>query len=175
MKNILLVGMPGSGKTTIGKMLAKKMKRLFIDVDDFILQQTGQDSAEHLACLGDDRFLDFEEDLTKRIEVENAVIASTGSVPLREKGINHLKKNAIAIWLDISNEILEKRIKKRSDGSTRIIGAHTMTLEEIFAWRKKAFQKNHSIKFKLQKELPKEKVVAKIIEILKIKDTSFFY
>ena len=160
--NILLIGMPGSGKTTIGKSLAGKLNMSFVDVDEFILKQTGKDSAEHLQELGDEAFLDFEEGIAKKIKVNNTVIATSGSVPLRKDGIEHLKKNAVSIWLDVASETLEKRVKNREDGDSRIVGAQSKTLEDIFEWRKKAYQKNHSVRIKITDE-SLEEIVEKIL------------
>ena len=141
--NILLIGMPGSGKTTIGKMLADKLQREFIDVDGFILAKTGKDSAEHLTELGDADFLQFEAELVKKIQVKNAVIAASGSVPLVPSGIEYLKKNAFIIWLKPSLDILKKHVNERTDGATRIVGLQTKTFEEIWEWRTQEYQKHH--------------------------------
>ena len=158
--------MPGSGKTKIGKLLAKKSHREFIDVDEFIEKETGKDSAEHLAELGDAEFLKFEAQLVQKIEIENAVIAASGSVPLVSEGIEHLKKNAFAIWLKPPIEILEKRVSGRSDGDSRIVVAQTKTLSEIWKWREKEYKKHHHTILEIKKETPAEKVVEKIMEIL---------
>jgi shikimate kinase len=165
--NILLIGMPGSGKTQIGRLLARKLDCDFIDVDEFILQETGKDSAEHLAELGDAAFLKFEAELVKKIEVENTVIAASGSVPLVEEGVKHLKKNAFAIWLKPPLEILKKRVAKRADGATRIVGMQSKTFEEIWTWREIEYQKHHHAVLETGEETPKEEVVGKLIEILK--------
>jgi shikimate kinase len=165
--NILLIGMPGSGKTQIGRLLARKLDCDFIDVDELILQETGKDSAEHLAELGDAEFLKFEAALVRKIETENAVIATSGSVPLVKEGIEYLKKNAFAIWLKPPLEILKKRVDKRADGDTRIVGMQSKTFEEIWEWREKEYQKHHHAVLEIGEEVPKEEVVEKLIEILK--------
>jgi len=159
--------MPGSGKTRIGKMLAQKLECDFIDVDEFIVVKTGKDSAEHLAELGDAEFLKFEAELVKKINVEDTVIATSGSVPLVVEGIEHLKKNAFAIWLKPPLEILKKRIDKRADGDTRIVGMQSKTFEEIWEWREKEYQKHHHAVLEIGEKASKEEVVRKLIEILK--------
>jgi shikimate kinase len=164
--NILLIGMPGSGKSRIGKMLAEKLQREFIDVDDFIIAETGKDSAEHLAELGDTGFLDFEAKLVQKIDVENHVIAASGSVPLIEEGIEHLKKNAFAIWLKPPLHILKKRVEKRADGDTRIVGMQSKSFEEIWEWREKEYEKHHHAILEIGEETPKEKVVVELMKIL---------
>lgn len=167
MTNILLIGMPGSGKTAIGREVAKKMKKPFVDIDELILVLTGKDSAEHLKKLGDEKFLDFESKIAQKIKIKNGVIAASGSVPLRKIGIEHLKKDAITIWMDIPLNIIEARVKKRSDGDSRIVGAEKMTFNEILEWRKKTYQENHNIYFTLEEEKPKLEVVEMLLSLLR--------
>ncbi len=164
--NILLIGMPGSGKTKIGKLLAKELRRKFVDVDEFISEKTGKDSAEHLKELGDTEFLKFEAELVKKIETKNAVIAASGSVPLVTEGIEHLKKNAFAIWLKPSLKIIEERVGRRNDGISRIVGAQTKTLAEIWKWRGSAYLSHHHAVLDIETEIPAEEVVKRILEIL---------
>jgi len=165
--NIILIGMPGSGKTRIGQILATKLGRKFVDVDDFILAETGKDSAEHLAKLGDAKFLEFESELVRRIDAENAVVATSGSVPLVPAGINFLKKNGVVIWLRPPLESIEKRVASRRDGATRIVGAQSKTLAEILEWRESEYLKHQNLIFKIEPEMPKELVAAKLIERLR--------
>jgi len=164
--NILLLGMPGSGKTKVGKLLAQKLECDFIDVDEFILRETGKDSAEHLAELGDEKFLEFEAKLVQKMDVQDAVISASGSVPLVEEGIEHLKKDAFAIWIKPSVEILKARVAKRDSGSSRIVGASTKTMEEIWDWREKEYQKHHHAILEINEEIPAGEVVEKLIKIL---------
>jgi len=164
--NIVFIGMPGCGKSRLARMIANKLGRPFVDVDEFIFQETGKDSAEHLAQLGDDKFLDFESEISQRINMENGVIATTGSNPLRQEGIDHLRKNAITVWLDVPIEIIEARVGKRKDGDSRIVGAQTMTFPEILSWRLTAYQNNHDIHFQLGKECPKQIIARRILNLL---------
>lgn len=167
MKNIVLIGMPGSGKTKIGKLLAEKLNMDFVDIDEYIIEQTGRDTAEHLVELGDEAFLDFEANITKMLDKQNTVIASTGSVPLREDGIGHLRKNGILVWMDIPLEIIAERVKGRADGDSRIVGAQTMTLDEIRAFRLKKYEENHDLYFTITEELHPEETLNLLMNFLK--------
>jgi len=164
--NILLLGMPGSGKTKIGKLLARRLKRGFVDVDEFIKQETGKDSAQHLQKLGDREFLKFEAALVQKIQATDSVIATSGSTPLVKAGIKHLKKNAFAIWIKPPLQILKKRVKKRSDGTSRIVGMQSKTLAEIWEWRKKAYAEHSQAILKIEAESSKAEVVDQLIRIL---------
>ncbi|MCF7846247.1 MAG: AAA family ATPase [Candidatus Peribacteraceae bacterium] len=165
--NIILIGMPGSGKSRIGRILAEKLRREFIDVDDFILEQTGKDSAEHLAELGDDKFLEFESEIVQKIKAEDAVIATSGSVPLVPAGIDHLKQDGFVVWLRPPLEFIEKRVAKRRDGVTRIVGAQSKTIAEILAWRESEYDHHQNAVLEMDSELPKEAAAEKLIELLR--------
>ena len=165
--NTIFVGMPGSGKTTIGKLVARELAREFVDVDKFIATTTGRDTADHLAELGDDGFLDFESETSRQINLEKGVIATTGSNPLRREGIEHLRRDGVTIWMDVPLELIEKRVGKRADGDSRIVGAQTMTLPEILAWRKKEYEKHHDLRFQLEEEKPKEEVAEMVLQLLR--------
>ena len=162
-QNLILIGMPGAGKTTFGREIARELQKDFLDFDEFIIEKTGRDAAEHLAEMGDDEFLDFEMDLARGIFGENLVIASSGSVPLRDDGILHLKKNGPAVWLDTDVEIIKKWVPARADGDSRIVGADKLSFEEILNWRRKSYEKHADFKFEIQNEKSIEEIVAELL------------
>ena len=99
-QNIILIGMPGSGKTTIGKAIAKKMGKDFVDTDDLITEKYGVISnifAEH----GEKHFRDLEAEAVKKAAYRNStVIATGGGAVLREENERMLKQNGIVFFLD---------------------------------------------------------------------------
>ena len=158
--------MPGAGKTTFGREIARELQKDFLDFDEFIISQTCRDAAEHLAEMDDDDFLDFEKDLVKKVAGENLIIASSGSVPLRDDGILHLKKNGPALWLDTDLKIIKKWVPARPDGDSRIVGADKLSFEEILNWRRKSYEKHADFKFEIQSEKSIEEIVAELLEFL---------
>ena len=80
MKNIVLIGMPGCGKSTIGVVLAKVLGFDFVDADVLIQKKHGKLLRELIAEYGDDGFLQIENDVNKEIDLKNTVIATGGSV-----------------------------------------------------------------------------------------------
>lgn len=113
--NMALIGMPGSGKSTIGKILSKKLKLNFIDLDEYIEQQEGI-SINEIFKKGENYFRDIETKCIKSIKnIKNCVIATGGGVVLREENIKVLKTNSIIIFLDrsLSNIIDNIDISKR--------------------------------------------------------------
>jgi len=165
--NVVLIGMPGCGKTTVGRILAEKMQKKFIDIDDLIIETTGKDAAEYLAELGDEGFLSFESKIAEGVDQDNAIIACSGSVPLEETGMSHLKEGAIVVWMDVPLELIKKRVGDRSDTTTRIVGAQTMTLDEILRLRHEKYNENKDIQFIVTDgEIPAEENADKIFTLL---------
>ena len=102
--NITLVGMPASGKSTIGVLLAKRLGYSFVDVDIVIQEKTGQLLKEIIAERGTDGFLKVEEDINAELETERSVIAPGGSVIYGPKAMEHLHEISTVVYLKLSYE-----------------------------------------------------------------------
>jgi shikimate kinase len=110
MKNIVLIGMPGAGKSTMGVILAKTLGRNFIDTDIVAQETSGRLLQEIIDEDGTDVFLKTEETTILSLHGHHAVIATGGSVVLSTKAMQHLKKDGIVIYLDISFEEMVRRL-----------------------------------------------------------------
>ena len=101
-ENIVLSGMPGSGKTTVGKYLAGALNRKFIDTDGEIVKQTGKEITEIFAEVGNEGFREIESDVIARVSSENsgAVIATGGGAILRDDNVRALKRNGRIYFLN---------------------------------------------------------------------------
>ncbi len=101
MTNIVLIGMPGSGKTTIGQEISRRSKRKFIDLDHLIEKESGQSIAE-LFEKGEAHFRDWESKITQQVaETEKqAVIATGGGIVLRKENMEALKMSGGIIFID---------------------------------------------------------------------------
>ena len=110
MKNIVLIGMPGVGKSTAGVVLAKVLGYEFIDADLIIQQQEGKLLREIIAEVGTDGFIEVENRVNSQIEVEKSVIATGGSVVYGKEAMLHLKEIGTVVYLKVSYDILEKRL-----------------------------------------------------------------
>lgn len=110
MKNIVLIGMPGAGKSTLGVVLAKTLNYSFIDSDLVIQTETGMLLQDIIERDGIDAFLKTEEALVRSIEAENAVIATGGSVVFGSSAMEKLKENGVTVYLKVSANELERRI-----------------------------------------------------------------
>lgn len=116
MKNIVLIGMPGSGKSTIGVVLAKVLGYEFLDSDLVIQKREGRLLSEIIEQEGVDGFLAIENDVNKSLNVDRTVIATGGSAVYGKEAMEHLKKNGTVIYLRLGYKTLRRRLgslKKR--------------------------------------------------------------
>ncbi len=112
--NIVLIGMPGAGKSTIGVLLAKALKMPFTDTDLVIQQREDKFLHEIIAEKGIKGFLDIEEEAILGLSVKGHVIATGGSVVYRSRAMEHLSSDGLIVYIKASFEEIEKRIKNIS-------------------------------------------------------------
>ena len=110
MRNIVLIGMPGCGKSTVGVVLAKNLALDFIDSDLLIQREEGMRLSEIIERHGDDGFRRIENRVNSGIEARNSVIATGGSVIYGEEAMAHLKRIGTVIYLKLSYEQIEERL-----------------------------------------------------------------
>lgn len=110
MKNIVLTGMPGVGKSTIGVILAKELGYQFVDSDLLIQQQEKKLLKDIIMQRGVDGFLDIENQVNASIQAERSVIATGGSAVYGKEAMKHFKETGIIVYLKCSYNALEKRL-----------------------------------------------------------------
>lgn len=108
--NIVLIGMPGAGKSTIGVLLAKAMKMPFIDTDLLIQQKYNKYLQEIIDEVGVKEFLSIEEKTALELNVENHVIATGGSMIYSNLALEHLKKDGVLVYLQLRYDEIESRL-----------------------------------------------------------------
>lgn len=109
-ENIILVGMPGAGKSTVGVVLAKALGYNFVDSDLVIQKETGKRLFEIIDEVGIDEFLNIENRINAGLSVEQSVVATGGSVIYGEEAMEHLKSIGTVVYLKTDYESLEKRL-----------------------------------------------------------------
>ena len=159
--NLVLIGMPGSGKSTVGVILAKKTSRDFVDTDLLIQTSQGrklQDIVDHDGYV---TLRHIEEEVLLDLRLRNHVIATGGSAVYSDQAMAHLKSEGLAIFLDVDLATLESRIP---DFSTRGLAKRPeQSLSELFAERFELYTKHADITIKCDK-LTHEAVCARIVE-----------
>lgn len=101
MKNIVLIGMMGSGKTTCGRLLAERLGRPFVDCDELIEQFTGRTIPEIFETDGEDAFRDLESQVIREVSAQrDLVVATGGGAVLRQANVAALRKNGVTVFLD---------------------------------------------------------------------------
>ena len=140
MKNIVLIGMPGTGKSVVGRALSRRLNYTFIDVDDLITEKTGKTLPEILRTEGLDAFLAIEGQIGEELQLENTIIATGGSMVLSEKAMDNLRKNGVTVWLETPISQISQRMPE--DLLDRGIAALPgMTIREIYEERKPLYAK----------------------------------
>jgi len=111
--NIVLVGLSGSGKTTVGKLLEKSLNNLrFVDTDEIIVENEKKSINDIFAESGEQKFREIEKAVVEKVSMENNLIISTGGgVVLYKENMLNLKKNGIIFYLKTSPEVIAKRLK----------------------------------------------------------------
>lgn len=134
-RNIVLIGMPSSGKTTIGKALAARMGKRFADTDELIVGTTGKSIPEIFEKEGEKVFREIEKKVICDIAVnDGTVIATGGGVILDEKNVLALKRNGVIVYLD---RIIDNLIATDS----RPLSSNVDDLKKLYAKRKPLYEK----------------------------------
>lgn len=110
MKNVVLIGMPGAGKSTIGVVLAKVLGYQFIDSDLVIQEREGKLLREIIAESGEEGFLKIEGDVNASLTVNRSVIATGGSVVYSDFAMQHLKEIGTVVYIQLSYATLCSRL-----------------------------------------------------------------
>lgn len=161
MNNIILIGMPGAGKSTIGVLLAKSMGYNFLDTDLIIQSQQKKKLQEIIDEEGIDAFLKCEEQALTSIDFDCTVVATGGSAIFSERGMKHLKNGGICVYLTVSEQELVKRL---SNIKTRGIACRKgETVAEIIEERRAYYEKYADVTVNCENATA-EQTVEKIIE-----------
>ena len=139
MDNVILIGMPGSGKSTVGVLVAKALGYGFLDVDLVIQHQEGALLQDILDTRGTDAFLEAEERAVCSVDCKRHVIAPGGSAVCREGAARHLKSLGTVVYLRVTLEELIRRIQNLS--SRGVAMAPGQTLADVMAYRAPLYER----------------------------------
>lgn len=139
MKNIVFVGMPAVGKSTVGVVVAKRLGYDFIDVDLLIQKQENRLLREIIAEEGLERFVEIENQVNSEVNAEKAVISPGGSVVYCEEAMNHYKEIATIVYLKASYETIRKRL--RNAKKRGVVLREDQTIRDLYEERCVLFEK----------------------------------
>ena len=133
MENILLIGMPSCGKTSMGKMLAEKLKRDFYDTDKLIEVEEGKTIPEIFEEKGEIYFRNLESKIIKSLSKKNGIVIATGGgTPIREENRDYISQNSLVIYLNRDLENLET--------SGRPLSKNLENLKRLYEERKEIYE-----------------------------------
>ncbi len=138
-RNVVLIGMPAVGKSTIGVLLAKATSRDFIDTDVFIQAQEGRSLQEIINGQGLEAFCRIEEHHVLSLACQGEVIATGGSVVYSESAMNHLRSCGLVIHLDLDLPAIKKRLT--NPDSRGLVMAPGKTLDRLYEERLPLYRK----------------------------------
>jgi len=168
--NIVLIGMRGSGKTTVGKILAQKLGREFIEMDELITRKAGLSIPEIVEKYGWGKFRDIEEELTGEVAGrDNVINASGGGVVTRENNIIKLKKSGILVWLQAGVDTLVSRTREDAGRPPLVEGrSQREDMEITFKERKPLYQQAADLTINTENKTPEE-VADLVINLLAVR------
>ena len=154
--NIVLIGMPGSGKSTIGVVLAKKLGYDFVD-SDLVIQGRYKKTLEQLIDeYGDAGFIKLENDVNESLDYDNAVIATGGSAVYGSGAMKHLKEIGTVVYLRVSEMDLNERLGSLKERG--VVSNGKTTVKEIFEDRIALYEKYADITVDLEGKTLRESV-----------------
>lgn len=158
MNNIILIGMPGAGKSTVGVVLAKNLGYSFIDSDLLIQGQQGMLLYEIIEKYGLDGFIQIENQVNASIQAKSSVIATGGSAIYGEEAMEHLKSIGTMIYLALPYEELEDRLGDLNKRGVSI--KKEQTLASLYEERVPLYEKYADITINCHKKQIRETVLA---------------
>ena len=165
-KNLVFLGMMGSGKSSIGNLVSKKLNLPFIDIDSLIVENAGMSVSEIFDKKGEDYFRNLEEKITfKCLKKIKNVVSLGGGGFINEKIRKEILSNHFSFWLNCNESTLMKRIK----GSKKRPLAFKLTDQEIKKMIKDRSKIYSNAQFKINcNKLEKTEIVKKIIKIYEL-------
>ena len=137
MKNLIFIGMPAVGKSTVGVVIAKRLGMEFIDTDLLIQKQEAL-LREIIADVGEDGFLQIENQVNCQVRAERAVISPGGSVVYCEEAMRHFKEIGTIVYLKASYQTIKERI--RNPKKRGVVLREGQTFRDLYEERTKLFE-----------------------------------
>ena len=164
MKNIYLVGFMGSGKSTVGKILAEKLNMKFVDIDKLIEEKEGMKIKDIFEQKGESYFRELERKQIEAIVNQEGLVVSTGGgLGANLDNMNLMKKNGDVVWLDVSLNTVLDRLK--NDQDRPLLKQPTEKIKQLFEERKNVYRLAN-IRINADKKTPSQ-IVEEILTKIK--------
>ena len=157
-KNIVLIGMPSAGKSTVGRILAKKLNRPFVDTDELFEEKNSMSPAEYIEEYGEDSFRNLESEIVREVSNRTGhVISCGGGVVCREENLYPLQQNSVVVYL--------KRPIRQLTPKGRPISSH-IGIKKLYQARKDLYESFATIEIDVQDtpELTAEEITAHLMK-----------
>lgn len=138
--NVVLIGMPGAGKSTLGIVLAKILGMNFVDADLLIQSQCDKTLQKIIDACGPDGFIEVENQVLSEIDERNAVISTGGSAVYSHAAMEHLTEIGLIVYLKISYEELKNRLSDLQERGVVLKGGMSMSLEDLYKERQPLYE-----------------------------------
>lgn len=169
MNNVILIGMPGAGKSTVGVVLAKRMGYRFVDSDLVIQERTGMLLHQIIEEKGLDGFIQLENDIHVSLCMEQSVIATGGSVIYGTEAMEHLKKMGTVVYLMLSYDTIEHRLGDLNERGVAV--REDQSLSDLYEERIPYYEKYADVIIDCEDKMIKD-IVADILVQLPKKQVS---
>ena len=161
--NIVLIGMPGAGKSTVGVILAKVLGYEFLDSDLVIQREEGKRLFEIIDAVGTDGFLAVENRVNAGLDVSRTIIATGGSAVFGAEAMEHLKQDSVVVYLELPFEVIEERVSNAHNRGVAM--QEGQTLRDVFDIRRPLYEKYADVTVNADLGSP-ERVMTAICEAL---------
>lgn len=138
--NVVLIGMPGAGKSTLGIVLAKIMGKNFLDADLVIQNQCDKTLQKLIDACGPEGFIEVENEILSDLSADNTIIATGGSAVYSDQAMRHLAEIGRIVYLQISYDELVKRLSDLQERGVVLKGGIGMSLRELYDERKPLYE-----------------------------------
>lgn len=165
MNNVILIGMPAVGKSTVGVVVAKRLGYKFVDTDILIQEEEGRLLREIIEEKGIHGFLEIEDRVNAGVDVKNTVISPGGSVVYCKNAMEHYKKIGTVVYLQVSFETINKRLKNAKGRG--VVLKEGQTLKDLYDERVRLFEKYADVTVS-EDGLNLEETIEEVLKTLKI-------
>lgn len=163
MDNVILIGMPGAGKSTVGVVLAKKLGYRFLDSDLVIQDKTGKMLHEIISEKGTEGFLKIEDEINAALDCHRTIVATGGSVVYGSQAMEHLKEIGKVVYLKLTCETIAERLGDLDERGVAL--KEGQTLISLYKERVPLYEKYADLTIDCENKMIRE-IVGELAELL---------